>query len=159
MQQFPSQLRQLFDEVPREHWHWTPASWEGIPSEALDPVGQLCHVRDIEQLGYHVRFRRLLEEREPVLASLDTEALAVQQRYAEADPAQALTAFARAREHTMALLQGLSTAQLQRRGSFDGYGEVTVQSLIHFLSSHDQQHLAGMQWLLGRIASLGGSAH
>ncbi|ONO51272.1 damage-inducible protein DinB, partial [Burkholderia cenocepacia] len=23
--------------------------------------------------------------------------------------------------------------------------------LVHYLCSHDQQHLAGMQWLLGKI--------
>ncbi len=155
MRQFPAQLQQLFDEVPRERWHWTPASWEGIPSELLDPVGQLCHVRDIEVLGYRVRFARMLAEPHPVLESLDTYALVEQQCYAEADPAEALAAFEHARVQTLEQLSGLTDSQLQREGSFDGYGKVTVKALIHFLCSHDQQHLAGMQWLLGRMAAQG----
>jgi hypothetical protein len=155
LRQFPAQLSQLFAEVPRPRWHWTPASWDGIPSELLDPVGQLCHVRDIETLGYQVRFTRMLAEHQPTLESLDTYALVEQQRYADADPPEVLATFARAREHTLQLLEGLSEGQLRREGHFDGYGKVTVQGLIHFLSSHDQQHLAGMQWLLGHIAAQG----
>jgi hypothetical protein len=30
---------------------------------------------------------------------------------------------------------------------------VTVRGLVHNLCSHDQQHLAGLQWLLARIAA------
>jgi hypothetical protein len=26
-----------------------------------------------------------------------------------------------------------------------------VRGLMHYLCSHDQQHLAGLQWLLGKI--------
>lgn len=153
LRQFPSQLEQLFAEVPRERWHFAPASWEGIPSEQLDPVGQLCHVRDIELLGYQVRFARMLAEHHPTLESLDTDALAEQRHYAQADPAEALAVFTRARQRTLELLSGLTEEQLAREGFFDGYGKVTVRALIHFLCSHDQQHLAGMQWLLGRIAA------
>jgi hypothetical protein len=114
MRQFPAQLQHLFDEVPRERWHWTPDSWEGIPSEMLDPVGQLCHVRDIEVLGYRVRFARMLAEPHPVLESLDTYALVEQQRYAGADPAEALAAFEHARVQTLEQLSGLTDSQLQR---------------------------------------------
>jgi hypothetical protein len=112
---------------------------------------QLCHVRDIEIDGYHVRLRRLVDETRPTLASVDTYALAKERRYGEADAAQALAAFARARAATVELVRGLSPAQLARAGSFDGYGPVTVRSVIHFLCSHDQQHLAGLHWLLGKI--------
>jgi hypothetical protein len=34
---------------------------------------------------------------------------------------------------------------------FEGYGPLTMRSLIHYLCSHDQQHLAGLQWLAGKI--------
>jgi hypothetical protein len=32
-----------------------------------------------------------------------------------------------------------------------GYGGVTVRGLVHYLCSHDQQHLAGLSWLLGKM--------
>ncbi|HKX28833.1 MAG TPA: DinB family protein, partial [Blastocatellia bacterium] len=66
---FPDQLERLFQVVPESHLHWTPASWEGIPSETLTVIEQICHVRDIEIEGYQVRFRRLLEESNPALVS------------------------------------------------------------------------------------------
>jgi hypothetical protein len=148
---FPRQLEELFEVIPRSHIQWAPDSWEGIPSETLTALEQLCHVRDIEIDGYQVRIRRLLEETNPTLASIDTYELARQRRYAEADPAEAFRAFAAARAATVELVRGLSADQLSRRGIFAEYGPVTLRSLIHFLCSHDQQHLAGLQWLLGKI--------
>jgi len=150
---FPQQLEEFFELVPKEYAHWSPASWEGMPSETLTAIEQICHVRDIEIDGYHVRFARMLAEEKPTLESIDGYALAVQRRYAEADPAEVFSAIRVARSKTLELLEGLSESQLNRSGFFDGYGHVTAKSLIHFLCSHDQQHLAGMQWLLGQIAS------
>ena len=40
-----------------------------------------------------------------------------------------------------------------RTGVLEGYGPLTLRSLVHYLCSHDQQHLAGLQWLLGKIAA------
>jgi hypothetical protein len=151
---FPRQIEELFAVIPRSHIQWAPDSWEGIPSETLTALEQVCHVRDIEIDGYQVRLRRLLEETNPTLASIDTYELARQRRYAEADPAEAFRAFAAARAATVELVRGLSADQLSRRGIFEEYGPVTVRSLIHFLCSHDQQHLAGLQWLLGKIHAL-----
>jgi hypothetical protein len=51
------------------------------------------------------------------------------------------------------LLAGLASAQFERRAEFEDYGPSSLRSLVHYLCSHDQQHLAGLQWLLGRIGS------
>ena len=51
------------------------------------------------------------------------------------------------------MLSGLEAHELSRPAVFEGYGPVTVQSLVHYLCSHDQQHLSGLQWLLGKIAA------
>jgi hypothetical protein len=110
-------------------------------------------VCDIEVAGYHVRFARTLREDTPFLPSIDSEARAREHDYAHADPDSVFAAFRAARKATLALLTGLDDAQLARPARFEGYGEVTLRGLVHYLCSHDQQHLAGMQWLLGRIAS------
>lgn len=150
---FPSQLEHFYQAFPRELTRWVPDSWEGCPSENLTALEQLCHVRDIELDGYHVRFNRLLKETGPVLASLDTYALVKERNYAAADPSAVLAAFRAARRATVELLTPLSDEQLARAGAFEGYGPVTVRGLIHYLCSHDQQHLAGLQWLLGKAES------
>jgi hypothetical protein len=148
---FPDQFAAHYALIPGSHRNWAPASWEGVPSEPLTAIEQVCHVRDIEIEGYQVRFQRTLMEMKPTLPSIDTEALARERSYATSDANAALAAFRAARAQTVALLLKLQPEQLARTAVFEGYGSVTVRSLIHFLCSHDQQHLAGLQWLLGKM--------
>ncbi len=147
---FPDQLEAHFAAFPPAFTRWAPASWDGVPSEALTAIEQLCHVRDIEIDGYRVRIRRTLAETHPTLASIDTDALVRERAYARDDPARALAAFRAARAQTLEMISGLSEQQLARTAVFEGYGPLTLRSLIHYLCSHDQQHLAGLQWLLGK---------
>lgn len=148
---FPDQLEAHYAAIPAGFTHWAPPSWEGVPSEALTALEQVCHVRDIEIEGYHVRFHRTLNEDHPTLASIDTDALVRERAYGSADAAAAIAAFRTARTQTVALIGGLTPVQLDRTAVFEGYGPLTLRSLVHYLCSHDQQHLAGLQWLLGKI--------
>lgn len=149
---FPDRLEAYYSVVPRQRSDWRPLSWDGIPSEPFTPIEQVCHVRDIEIDGYHVRFRRTLEEVHPRLASLDGEMLAGERSYATADAAAVLAEFRAARGKTVALISNLTPQQLARAAEFEGH-HVTLRGLVHNLCSHDQQHLAGMQWLLARMAA------
>ncbi|WP_431265671.1 DinB family protein [Roseateles chitinivorans] len=147
---FPAQLAAHFALFPVEARHWAPPSWDGVPSEPLTAIEQVCHVRDIEIDGYQQRIRRTLGEDDPVLPSLDTETLARERRYGEDDAQAALAAFAAARQETLAMLASITPDQLKRPARFEGYGPLSFKSLIHYLCSHDQQHLAGLQWVLGQ---------
>lgn len=153
LESFPGQLQTLFALFPQDYRRWAPTTWEGIPSEPFTAVEQLCHIRDVEVEGYQVRLRRMVEEESPFLPSLDGPALANTKRYAEANPDTVLREIRDARQQTVELIDGLSDHQIMRRGTFEGYGDVTVGGLIHYLCSHDQQHLAGLHWLLGKIES------
>jgi hypothetical protein len=150
---FPLQLESHYAAFPAAYRDWTPSSWDGIPSEQFSALGQLCHVRDIEVDGYHVRFERTLREDHPLLPSIDSDALALQRGYATANADDVLASFRQARERTVELIAGLSEAQLARTAQFEGYGPVSLRSLVHYLCSHDQQHLAGLQWLLGKVGA------
>ena len=151
LQAFPDQLAAHYAAFPLEFVHWAPPSWEGVPSEALTAIEQLCHVLDIEVEGYQLRFQRALTETHPTLVSIDTDALARERNYGAADAAATLAAFRVARAQTVATIGAMSEADLARTAMFEGYGPLTVRSLVHYLCSHDQQHLAGLQWLLGKI--------
>lgn len=153
LEAFPNQLEAHYAAIPAQFKHWAPASWDGVPSEPLTAIEQVCHVRDIEVDGYHVRLQRALNEAHPTLASIDTEVLAKERSYHTADAAEALAAFRAARQRTIALIANLQPEQLNRTAVFEGYGPLSVRGLIHYLCSHDQQHLAGLQWLLGKIYS------
>lgn len=148
---FPEQLEAHYAAIPESFINWAPDSWDGIPSERFTPIEQVCHVRDIEIDGYHVRLRRVLSESNPVLASINSESLAAERYYATSNAAEAFAAFREARVQTVKLISSLTAEQLSRTAVFEGYGTVTARSLVHYLCSHDQQHLAGLQWLMGKI--------
>ena len=148
---FPAELERHYAAFPPEFVHWAPDSWVGVPSEAFTAIEQICHVRDIEIEGYQVRFRRTLGEDSPSLASIDSEALAKQRDYGRSDAARVFAEFRAARLQTLDILRNLDEPTLRRPAQFEGYGRTTLRGLVHYLCSHDQQHLSGLQWLLGKI--------
>ena len=147
---FPQQLEDFFDVIPVQSRSWKPDSWEGIPSEPFSALEQICHVRDIDVDGYHERFRRALQENNPILENVDGETLAVERVYAAAEPDEVFAAFRTARMKTLETISMLTAEQFDRTAVFDGV-PITVCGLVHMLCSHDQQHLAGLQWLMARI--------
>jgi hypothetical protein len=148
---FPQQLALHYAAIPAEFKHWSPPSWDGIPSEPFTAIEQICHVRDIEIEGYHLRIQRTLTENCPTLASIDSIAITAQRPYAQENEAQVFASLTAARQKTLQLITHLTETQYQRTAVFEGYGPLTLRSLLHYLCSHDQQHLAGLQWLMGKI--------
>jgi hypothetical protein len=93
-----------------------------------------------------------LTEENPSLPGLPSERIAVERSYGSANAARVLADFAEARMATILSTSGLTSDQLRRPAFFEDYGPTTLRGLVHFLCSHDQQHLAGLQWLLGQIS-------
>ena len=151
LEAFPRELEKHYAAFPAHFVHWAPPSWNGVPSEPFTAIEQICHVLDIEVEGYQVRFRRTLDENSPLLASIDSEAVAKERNYGAADAAKVFAEFRAARAKTMSMLRDLDELGFARPAVFEGYGPVTLRGLVHYLCSHDQQHLSGLQWLLGKI--------
>ncbi len=150
---FPDQLEAHYAAIPDGYQLWTPPSWATCPSEHFSALEQLCHIRDIEIEGYHVRLVRTLKEDNPFLPGVDSERLRIERAYAEAHAPDVLRAIRTAREETLEVLGTISLSQWSRPAEFEDYGHTTLRGLVHYLCSHDQQHLAGLQWLCGQIAS------
>ena len=153
LEDMPRQLERALRLIPRDRLGWKPESWDGCPGETFSALEHVCHLRDIERDGYQVRIQRLLDEANPSLLSLDGYEIARQRRYESADLAEALAAFGSARAVTVERLRDVSDAGLAREGEFAEYGRLTLRALIHYLRSHDQRHLAGIQFLAGKMAS------
>lgn len=153
LREFPDRLAACYAAIPRGYENWSPESWDGTYLEPFTPIEQLCHVRDIEIEGYHVRFRRVLDEHHPELVSIDGPRIAKERAYAKSNAADVIASFRAAREKTLKLIAGFTPAQLERTARFEGHN-VTLRGLVHYLSYHDQQHLSGLQWLLARTLSL-----
>ena len=153
LEDMPRQVERALRLVPDDRLAWRPASWGGCPSETFSALEQVCHLRDIERDGYQVRIRRMLEEPDPSLDSLDSYQIARERRYESEDLGAALAAFREARAATVQQLRAVGDVELARTGEFAEYGRLTLRGLVHYLRSHDQQHLAGLQWLAGKSAS------
>jgi len=151
LEAFPRELEKHYAAFPARFVHWAPPSWDGVPSEPFTALEQICHVRDIEIEGYQVRFRRTLDENSPLLPSIDSEAVAKERNYGAADATKVFAEFRAARANTLSMLRDLDEVRFARPAVFEGYGPVTLRGLVHYLCSHDQQHLSGLQWLLGKI--------
>ena len=134
-----------------------PASLEALLAFLLAGVLALLLVPLTDLLARRVGAidfpnQRSLHEARPVLADIDSYALAAERGYSANDDVQgALVEFRVARERTVDLLSKLHADDLARTAVFEGLGPVTVRGLMHYLCSHDQLHLAGLQWLLGQI--------
>jgi hypothetical protein len=146
---FPDLLEANFLAVPIGLVHWRPDSWEGIPSERLTAMEQICHVRDIEIDGYQLRFSRTLTEDRPVLPDIAGESLAEERKYYRAVATDVLAGFKAARAATIRTISGLTEQELDRVAVFENR-PTTLRGLVYYLCSHDYQHLAGLQWLRGR---------
>ncbi len=109
LEAFPRQLEAHYAAVPSAFKHWVPPSWDGMPSERLSAIEQVCHVRDIEVEGCHLRFHRTLNETNPALGSIDSESLAKARSYATADASEAFADFRQARAKTIAPIAGLTS--------------------------------------------------
>ena len=143
-----SKLLQLF---PSADLNWKPASWDGIPGEKFSAIEQICHLRDIERDGYHNRIKSIQAGGNPTLASIEGYDLAVQHNYKDARLTEVIDAFHTAREKTIEIIKTIEDQQWNNTGYFDGYGTITLRALIHFLCSHDLEHLASLRWLLGKM--------
>lgn len=152
LEEAPRDFGKFLAAVPASVWDWKPADWGGCPGETFSLREHLCHVRDFDTLGYQERFRRIRQEADPVLPSLDGYVMAHERGYGKTDPHEALAAFAAARVQTLAIIQSFAPEELARPADFAEYGRVTLGGLVHYLSAHDRQHLACLHWLLGKHA-------
>jgi hypothetical protein len=116
----------------------------------------VCHLRDIEEL-FLIRLEAIAAIDEPVIpaAGMGARALnlkpdgqaAAPERWAEDrqylrnDVGEALAAFRRRREETLAHLAALSPEQRRRGGIHPRRGRLTVADLVSDLARHDDDHL------------------
>jgi hypothetical protein len=149
----PSEWERALHLFPPHRLRWRPESWGGCPGETFSALEHACHLRDIERDGYHVRIERMISESNPSLVSLDGYEIARDRRYETEELSEALADFREARGVTLERLGVLDETALGRAGEFAEYGRLTLRGLVHYLRSHDQQHLACLQWLAGKEAS------
>ncbi len=103
----------------------------------------ICHLRDIEEV-YFVRIHAILLNDEPKIyadPSGAADRFAEDRQYLRNDAVQALAAFRRRREESLALLRSLTPEQQQRGCLHPTRGRITIDAIVTMLTWHDDNHL------------------
>ena len=104
----------------------------------------VCHLRDIEEV-YFVRTHAILLNDEPKIyadpAGAAADRFAEDRQYLRNDAVQALAAFRRRREESLALLRSLTPEQRQRGCLHPSRGRITIDAIVTMLTWHDDNHL------------------
>ncbi len=102
----------------------------------------LSHLADCE-IVFAFRLRQALAEDHHVIQPFDQDAWAT--TYSRNDAAQALTVFSVVRQWNVALIQGMSAADLTRTVNHPERGEMTVKVVVDTMAGHDINHLGQIE--------------
>lgn len=141
LNQTPAKLAQLTQSL-------SPADLRLKNSDdEFSALENLCHLRDLELQGYTPRIKRILDEAEPALADFDGARVAAESDYNSQPAELALQIFATARRANVEALRSLTDAQLERSGSLEGVGKITLKRLADLMREHDEGHLEDLRVL------------
>jgi hypothetical protein len=130
-----AELSALPDEVLA--WHPAPGEWC-----AKECVG---HIVEAERRGFNGRIRTILAESEPRLPGWDQLAVEHERNDCQRSAAELLAEFSTMREDSVSLVHNLAPADLERGGTHEKVGYVTVQNLLHEWLHHDRNHFRQLQ--------------
>ena len=100
----------------------------------------LCHLRDTEE-SFMNRFQAIAAMDDPRLLGVDPDRWADERQYLRNDAVEALHAFRRRREESLAYLKSLAPQQWQRGGMHPTRGRMSVDDLVTLMAWHDENHL------------------
>jgi DinB family protein len=108
------------------------------------PKEVVCHVRDIEEL-LMTRLTLMIAMNEPQLVGFDPDKTpdrwAEERQYLRNDIGEALAAFRRRREESLALLRRLTPEQWDRSAIHPTRGRMTIDDFVALETWHDENHL------------------
>jgi hypothetical protein len=132
------------------------AAWQAVlarpvapvrPSEdRWSPLEYACHVRDVFSL-YDERLALMLTSDDPTFANWDQDATAVDQRYAEQDPATVAEQLQVAAERLALSFEGVTGAAWDRTGTRSDGARFTVATFARYLIHDPIHHL----WDVGHV--------
>lgn|SRR5262249_43483191 len=117
-------------------WHPGPGEW------CVHEV--LGHLIETEQRGFAGRIRQILASDNAKLATWDQVQVARDRHDCGRDIARLLAEFGELRQASVALVRGLTAAQLGRGGHHETVGWLRVGDLLHEWVHHDRNHVKQM---------------
>lgn len=131
----PAALGIQLPSLPPELWptRQSPEQW------SLTEI--VCHMRDVEARVNLPRFQQLLQEDNPFIAGVDTDAWVEANQYADQDGPAAFQEFLATRLETLALLDTLTENDWKRPARHAIFGPTSLQEIGQFMAEHDRLHI------------------
>ena len=126
----------LADVLKKTGSDWRANSDEGEWS--LTEV--VCHLRDVEREVHQARIAAIIQQDEPFLPGVVTDAWVEKRRYNEQHGTHALHAFVVARGETVELLASLDDRMWGRWGQHAFLGSTSLHELVYLIVQHDEAH-------------------
>lgn len=145
LEEMPRIVYQLTRDLEDDAGRWKPSAAE------FSMLENVCHLADLEREGYKVRLHRLLQEDAPVMQDFDGGRVAKERNYNSLNLSTALSDFTLSREDAVKTARALSTEQLDRSGTLEGVGEITLARLLEMMREHDRSHLEELRGLRERL--------
>ena len=101
----------------------------------------VCHLRDTEE-AFGARFEQILAmDTDPKLGAASADRWAEERQYLRNDAAEAVGAFRKRREETLATLRTLTPEQWNKGGIHPVRGRMTLDTFLALMAWHDDNHL------------------
>lgn len=141
----PACLATILAEIPIQSWKQSPLEGEWCLTEIL------CHLRDVEKEVNLPRIKNIIQESNPFLTGIDTDAWANERQYIIQDGPLALTEFIQARLEQLKLLSSLSQADLNQPARHAIFGPTKLFELVGINASHDRVHIQQIHQILNHL--------
>lgn len=126
------------------------ATWRARPAPpAWAPVEIVCHLRDEEREDFGARVRVVVQGGAR-FAPIDPERWAVERRYRDQDPAQALQDLRTARAESLDFLDSIVPERLAAAVEHPALGRLSGLDLLVAWVTHDRLHLRQLAGTLAR---------
>ncbi len=131
----PALFYSLCSDLTSESWTVRPAAGEWSAVEIL------CHLIDMDTEVNLPRFRKVVQETNPFVAGIETDAWAENRQYIRRDGPQSLRNFVNARLELLAFLETISPEEWQRPARHAVFGPTRLQEIANFAAGHDRLHI------------------
>jgi hypothetical protein len=142
-------LQELTADLDAAMWHFKPAPGEWSVTEIV------CHLRDVDLEVHLPRLCSLINEEEPFMPGVVSDAWATERDYQSQDGPGALRRLAAARSELLVLIPPADDLTWERRGRHTFFGPTTFWELVCLVLEHDELHIEQIRETIASYQSRG----
>ncbi len=136
----PDRLKAALAGVPKKILVWRPAPGKWSIHEIV------CHMRDVERLGYLHRYTKILGEDNPTFPDVDGDVLALGRQYSRMRLQEALRDWRAARKECLARLRRVKRDEWARVGTHELAGPMSLETVLQRQAlGNDEAHLVQIE--------------